>query len=142
MAYTYEYPRPSVTVDALVLALKPLPAVLLIQRKFGPDQGKWALPGGFVDMDEDLYTAALRELKEETTLENVMLEQMGTYGAVDRDPRGRTISIVYTGVIEEPVAVVAQDDAALAKWFDLDSLPVLAFDHAHILADFKKKFQL
>lgn len=133
MAFTYEYPRPAVTTDVLVVARKPHISLLLIQRGNEPFIGKWALPGGFVDMDEDLPQAALRELKEETGIADVSIEQFKTYGGINRDPRHRTISVVYTAVIDKPVVVRGMDDAADAKWFELDNLPELAFDHQLII---------
>ena len=130
--YTYPYPRPSVTVDTLVFTVaqgertsyRSLPEntlqLLLIKRKHDPFGGAWALPGGFVEMDEDLRTAAKRELKEETGLEPGYFGQLYTYGDVDRDPRGRVISTAYLSVIEKAHALVrAGDDAGEAAWFDL-----------------------
>jgi 8-oxo-dGTP diphosphatase len=137
MVYQYAYPRPAVTVDAVVFSTgEPTPRVLLIQRKHDPYAGHWALPGGFIEMDESLSAAVRRELKEETGLEGVALSQLGAYGDVERDPRGRTISIVYWGRIPSPPTdLVADSDAAALGWFALDSLPSLAFDHAKIIAD-------
>ncbi len=132
--YCYKYPRPAVTVDAVVFRQKDNRyQLLLIERKFPPYQGKWALPGGFVDMDETLDEAVKRELQEETGLENVNLEQLHTFGGLNRDPRGRTISIVYWGMAESSVAVLAGDDAAKAHWFNLSALPELAFDHEKVV---------
>lgn len=132
MAYTYEYPRPAVTTDVLILA-KQTRQVLLIQRGNEPYSGLWALPGGFVDMDEDLTDGALRELKEETGIDGLPIEQFKTYGGIHRDPRHRTISVVYTAVTDQPVFVTGMDDAADARWFDVDTLPQLAFDHQQII---------
>ena len=97
----------------------------------------WAFPGGFVDMDEDIDCAAYRELKEETGFEGVQLQQFKTYGAVDRDPRGRTVSVVYYGTMESEIlpAVKGSDDAAKAKWIPIEKLPKLAFDHETIMSD-------
>ncbi len=133
MTFTYEYPRPAVTTDVLVVARYSKAKLLLIQRGNEPFIGKWALPGGFVDMDEDLPQAALRELKEETGIEGISIEQFKTYGGVNRDPRHRTISVVYTAVIDQPISVHGMDDAADAQWFELDNLPELAFDHQLII---------
>ncbi|MBI2421960.1 MAG: NUDIX hydrolase [Candidatus Hydrogenedentes bacterium] len=134
--YTYPYPRPMVTIDAVVFARVPSgPHVLLIQRAHAPFAGAWALPGGFVDMDEPLDAAAARELAEETGLRQVALRQFHTYGDPTRDPRGRTISIAHVATVEAATPVTAQDDAAAAQWFPLDALPPLAFDHATIIAD-------
>ena len=137
--YTYPFPRPSVTVDAVIL--RPITPgeyeVLLIERGKSPFQGQWALPGGFLDMDEDIEAAAVRELEEETKLKITRpLRQIGAFGKVDRDPRGRTITIAY-GIIltkeEGQQAVTGSDDAKQAKWHTLQELPPLAFDHQHIL---------
>ena len=134
--YTYPYPRPMVTVDAVVFASGPGgPQVLLIQRARDPFAGAWALPGGFVDMDEPLDAAAARELAEETGLHHVPLRQFHTYGDPGRDPRGRTISVAHVATVETAPPVTAQDDAAAARWFPLDALPPLAFDHATIVGD-------
>src|SRR5215203_2221657 len=100
MPYTYEYPRPSVTVDIVVFGLDEQDLkVLLIQRDLEPFQGKWALPGGFVRMEEDLEQAARRELKEETAVAELFLEQLYTFGTVDRDPRGRVITVAYYALV-------------------------------------------
>jgi 8-oxo-dGTP diphosphatase len=137
MSYTYTYPRPALSVDCVVFAkdagtLK----VLLIQRGKGPFQGSWALPGGFVEMDETLEHAALRELKEETTLQLSQLTRVGVYDAVHRDPRERVISVAFMAMTHwNEHTAVGSDDASDAQWFALSSLPVLAFDHAQILKD-------
>lgn len=131
--YAYAYPRPMVTVDVAVLSGD---AVVLIQRKYAPFEGQWALPGGFVDMDEGLEAAAARELQEETGLEGLALRQFRTYGEPGRDPRGRSISVVYVAHAGENMPEPrGGDDAAEARWFPLDGLPPLAFDHARILGD-------
>jgi 8-oxo-dGTP diphosphatase len=133
--YIYDWPRPMVTTDSVVFAFfRNKPKLLLIKRGNEPYKGKWAIPGGFIEMDEELEDAAARELKEETGLENVPLEQMHTFGTVGRDPRGRQITIVFMGVLpEKPKEIKAGDDAAEAKWFDVDDLPKdMAFDHAEV----------
>jgi 8-oxo-dGTP diphosphatase len=107
--------------------------VLLVRRRRPPFEGCWALPGGFVDIDEDLDTAALRELEEETGLTSIALEQLHTFGAVDRDPRERVISVAYFGLVAGLPALRAGDDAADARWIPLDDLPPVAFDHAAII---------
>ncbi len=136
MSYCYEYPRPSVTVDILVYTeIESRPKeVLLIRRGQAPYAGMWALPGGFVDMDEDLPQAAERELAEETGLVGLRLRQFRTYGTPGRDPRGRTISIIYTAS-SEMLTVRGGDDASEAAWFDITKLPRLAFDHSLIIQD-------
>lgn len=106
--------------------------VLLIQRGRDPYKGQWAFPGGFLNMDETAEVGALRELKEETGLELDHVRQFHTFTRLDRDPRGRTISIAYYELIDCQ-KVVGGDDAACARWFSLDDLPPLAFDHADML---------
>ena len=103
--------------------------MLLIQRGQPPFEGQWALPGGFVNMDETLDHAIQRELLEETGLANIYLEQFRTFGDLNRDPRGRTVSVVFFGFAEKDVHAVAGDDASSVGWFPLPSLPQLAFDH-------------
>jgi 8-oxo-dGTP diphosphatase len=108
--------------------------VLLIQRGLDPFKGRWALPGGFVRVDETLDAAARRELQEEAGLSNVFLEQLYTFGAVDRDPRERVVSVAYYALVElSRHAAKASTDAASAQWFPVSHVPKLAFDHAEIL---------
>ncbi|PZX11870.1 8-oxo-dGTP diphosphatase [Breznakibacter xylanolyticus] len=134
MSYTYDYPRPAVTADALVLAGdKAHLHILLIQRGHDPFAGRWALPGGFVDMDEDLDASAERELQEETGLQLTGLTQLHTFGAVGRDPRHRTITVAYYVFIDAPLPVKGMDDASDARWFPINQLPPLAFDHDRII---------
>ncbi len=132
--YTYDYPRPAVTVDIAIITSEAEPRVLLIRRKGEPFAGSWALPGGFVDMDESLEAAARRELLEETGIATAALTQLHTFGAPTRDPRGRTITVVYLARVD-PAAVRprAGDDAGEVDWFSLASPPSLAFDHKDIL---------
>jgi 8-oxo-dGTP diphosphatase len=132
--YIYEWPRPMVTADAAVFAFSQNRVrLLLVQRKHSPYEGYWALPGGFIEMDEDLKDAAARELAEETGLRDVQLDQLATFGKPGRDPRGRVITVVYTGVAEAGWENVrAADDAAAVRWHDIDSLPAMAFDHDEI----------
>lgn len=137
--YNYKYPRPALTVDALVyIKANDEFSVLLIQRGIEPFKGKWALPGGFVNMDELLETACKRELQEETGLQVEQLIQFKTYDALDRDPRHRTISVVFSAQLPEKAKVKGGDDAASAQWFPIDNLPQMAFDHKYILAEFFK----
>lgn len=141
MGYTYNYPRPAVTTDVIVLANNAKPQVLLIKRGKAPYADCWALPGGFVEMDEELTDAALRELYEETGIKGISVEQFKTYGGVNRDPRHRTISVVFTSVIDAPVKAIGMDDAAEAKWFDVYQLPPLAFDHQLIMEEAMQLFK-
>ncbi len=135
MSYTYEYPRPAVTADVVAITKEAEPKVLLIQRGFAPFKGCWAFPGGFMNMDETTEQCAIRELEEETGLALSTMTQIGSYSKVDRDPRGRTITVAYLAVVDKPLDVIAQDDAAKARWFPIKELPPLAFDHADIMAD-------
>ena len=135
MTYTYKYPRPAVTADCVVITKEEQPKVLLIQRGADPYKGSWAFPGGFMNMDETTEQCAIRELEEETGLRVSNVHQIGAYSKVDRDPRGRTITVAYLAIIDEPVQVTGQDDAANAEWFPLSALPELAFDHAEIMRD-------
>ena len=140
MAYTYKYPRPAVTADCIVITREAEPKVLLIQRGGEPFKGAWAFPGGFMDMDETTEQCAIRELEEETGLRVSDIKQIGAYSKVDRDPRGRTITVAYLTIIDEPIAVTGQDDAANAEWWPVDALPPLAFDHDEIMADAMELF--
>lgn len=135
MTYIYKYPRPAVTADCVVITNEQQPKVLLIQRGNEPFKGCWAFPGGFMDMDETTEHCAVRELKEETGLAVSDLHQIGTYSKIDRDPRGRTISVAYLVIIDSPVEVTGQDDATKAEWFPITNLPHLAFDHFDIMQD-------
>ena len=119
MAYTYKYPRPAVTADCIVITKEPDPKVLLIERGDEPFKGCWAFPGGFMNMDETTEQCAIRELEEETGLQISDVHQIGAYSKVDRDPRGRTVTVAYLAIIDEPVAVTGQDDAAKAEWWPL-----------------------
>lgn len=136
MKHCYEYPRPAVTVDCVVFGfdegeLK----VLLIQRDLPPFAGRWALPGGFVRMDEDLDDAARRELREESGLGEVFLEQLYTFGALRRDPRERVVTVAYYALVALVRHEVRADtDARDAAWFCVSELPTLAFDHDRIVA--------
>lgn len=135
MPYTYEYPRGALTVDCVVFGLDDDELkVLLIQRGQAPFEGQWALPGGFVRVDEALEAAARRELEEETGLHKVYLEQLYTFGAVDRDPRERVVSVAYYALVKlSEHRVQAATDARDAAWFGVHDVPSLAFDHPEIL---------
>jgi 8-oxo-dGTP diphosphatase len=140
--YCYEYPRPSVTVDVVLVTRERTRRVLLIQRRHDPFAGKWSLPGGFIDMDESLETSARRELHEETGVETGPLEQLHTFGDPGRDPRGRTISVAFLAQVD-PNAINprAADDAAATAWHSLANPPPLAFDHAQILARARERLK-
>src|SRR3990172_11783381 len=135
MAHTYEYPRPALTVDLAIFTIREgALQALLIRRKEAPFKGQWALPGGFVREQEDLEAAARRELAEETSVADVYLEQLYTFGAPERDPRGRVITVAYFALIASAKrTLAARADAEEAGWFPLRGLPKLAFDHAEIL---------
>lgn len=138
MSYTYEYPRPAVTADCVVVTKEAEPKVLLIQRGNEPYKGCWAFPGGFMNMDETTEQCAIRELEEETGLKIDEVKQIGAYSRVDRDPRGRTITVAYLAFVDSSVEVKGQDDAAKAEWFALSNLPELAFDHEEIMEEAKR----
>ena len=140
MSYTYDYPRPAVTADCVVITKENKPKVLLIQRGNEPFKGQWAFPGGFMNMDETTEQCAVRELEEETGLKVSKIKQIGAYSKVDRDPRGRTVTVAYLAIIDKPETVKGLDDAAKAQWFPLSALPKLAFDHEEIMKDAKKLF--
>ena len=139
MSYIYEYPRPAVTADCVVITKETEPKVLLIQRGNEPFKGQWAFPGGFMNMDETTEQCAIRELEEETGLKVTDIQQIGAYSKVDRDPRGRTVTVAYLAIIDKVEAVKGLDDATKAQWFSLSSLPKLAFDHEDIMNDVIKK---
>jgi 8-oxo-dGTP diphosphatase len=130
------YPKPSVTVDVVIFSfIRGELCALLIKRNHEPFAEQWALPGGFVQQNEKLETAAARELSEETGLSNIYLEQLYTFGDPGRDPRGWTISVAYFAIVgaDQTSAVQAGDDAGDADWFNVYALPKLAFDHARIV---------
>ena len=136
MVFTYEYPHPAVTVDVAVFTVTDgRLSVVLVKRSAWPHAGKWALPGGFVGIDESLKRAAWRELREETGIKAGYLEQLGAFGRPDRDPRERVITVVYIALAAaDRLEIEAGSDASEARLFSVDDLPELAFDHAKILA--------
>ena len=134
--YIYDWPRPMVAADAAVFAFfRNKAKLLLVNRKREPFKGKWALPGGFVNIDEELDDAVARELAEETGLAGVRLEQIHAFGKCGRDPRGRVIGVTFMGIVTEGQnKLKAGDDAAEARWFDIEKLPKdLAFDHNEVV---------
>jgi len=135
MTFEYEYARPALTVDCVVFGLDDEDLkVLLIERDLPPFEGKWALPGGFVRVDESVDDAALRELQEETGVKKVFLEQLYTVGDLNRDPRERVVTVAYYALVRlSSHKVKAATDARQALWFAIDDLPKLAFDHDKIL---------
>ncbi|MEI6176374.1 MAG: NUDIX domain-containing protein [Verrucomicrobiota bacterium] len=135
MSFTYEYPRPALTVDCVVFGFDGNGLqILLIRRALEPFLGSWALPGGFVDMDEDIDQAARRELEEETHLHDVYLEQLFTFGTPGRDPRGRVITVAYYALVRpDQHPATGDSDASEAAWHPVEQLPDLAFDHSLII---------
>jgi len=135
MPFTYDYAHPAVTVDITIFTVRNDELnVLLIKRAEQPFQGEWALPGGFVTEDEGLEEAAERELVEETGVSDVYLEQLFTFGAPGRDPRGHTVTVAYSALIpSDNLELTASTDAEGVAWFAIDKLPELAFDHDEIL---------
>lgn len=136
--YCYDYPRPSVTVDIILFTFhEDQLKVLLVRRDHEPFANHWALPGGFVNIDEDLEEAARRELNEETNVRDVYLEQLYTFGEPDRDPRGRVITVAYFALLSNDqvrgLQIRGASDAGEAAWWNIYDLPQLAFDHARIL---------
>lgn len=134
--FTYSHPRPALTVDCVVFGLDESHQlkVLLIQRKLPPFEGEWALPGGFVRIDESLDDAARRELQEEAGLDDIFLEQLYSFGRVDRDPRERVVTIAYYALVTlQKHSAYASSDAVDAQWFSVHEHPILAFDHGQIL---------
>ncbi|MEN8176267.1 MAG: NUDIX domain-containing protein [Pseudomonadota bacterium] len=136
LPYCYAYPHPAATTDVVVFSLRNDRLVaLLVKRGNPPFEGMWALPGGFLDIDEDLDTCAKRELQEETGITGIYLEQLYTFGRPGRDPRERVISVAYFALVpaHDLVRPRAASDARAARWFETDELPSLAFDHAQII---------
>jgi 8-oxo-dGTP diphosphatase len=141
--YVYAWPRPMVAADAVVFGFfADKTKILLVNRKNEPFKGKWCIPGGFIELDEELEDASARELAEETGLTGIKLEQLHAFGKVGRDPRGRVITVTFMGVAGGgQKRIKAGDDAAKARWFDIDNLPKLAFDHNEVLKLAIEKFK-
>lgn len=133
--YTYKYPHPAVTTDCVIFGFDGKEIhILLIERGFDPYKGSWALPGGFLNMDETAEEGAKRELLEETGVSDVYLEQFHTFTDVNRDPRERVLTIAFYALVRKSdYSVIAGDDAARAEWFNINNLPPLAFDHPGII---------
>lgn len=130
--YIYEYPRPAVTADIAIFS-PDMSEVLLIRRGNEPYKDCWALPGGFMEIDETLEQCAIRELKEETNITADCLWEVGAFSKIDRDPRGRTITVAYYGFADKTTNIKALDDAAAIAWHKISKLPPLAFDHQEVL---------
>lgn len=140
MPHCYEYPRPAIATDIVLIAKTSSEInVLLIQRKNNPYKGMWAFPGGFMDINETLIETANRELFEETGIKINELTFFGIYDHPQRDPRGRTIGVVYYALLENIIEPQSGDDAAQAQWFSVKQIPPLAFDHNIIIRDILKK---
>jgi len=133
--YSYDYPRAAVCVDCVIIGNSEAGKhILLIQRKNPPFQDQWALPGGFHDLGETVKQAAQRELEEETGLKNIALEEIGVFSEPERDSREQVISVAHLGQVNmKEVTPIAMDDAKNVKWFKIDHLPPLAFDHSDII---------
>ncbi len=142
MSYTYEYPRPMVTVDAIIYrqTKEQKTEILLIQRANDPFRSMWALPGGFVDIQEDIIDAVIRETKEETGLQINNFKQFKAFGKPGRDPRGRNIAIVFYAELINEQTEIAGDDASVASWFEVNGLPRLAFDHCKIINEWLNEY--
>lgn len=141
--YTYKYPHPAVATDSVVFGYDGRNLhVLLIERGNEPYKGSWALPGGFLEMDETVEECARRELEEETNLKDIYLEQFHVFSAVGRDPRERVLSVSFLALVRKSdYNVIAGDDAAKAGWFNIENLPGLAFDHREIIGTAKERLR-
>lgn len=139
--FTYKYPRPAVTTDCVIFGFDGTKLqVLLVERGAEPYKGRWAFPGGFLNIDESCEEGALRELQEETGLDGAYIEQFHTFSDPGRDPRGRVITVAYYALVRMQ-DVRAGDDAAKAEWFALGNVPPLAFDHGMILSEAIKRLR-
>lgn len=141
--FCYKYPHPAIATDNVVFGYdgKSL-YVLLIERGLDPYKGSWALPGGFIHIDETVEEGARRELCEETNVKDIYIEQFHVFSAVDRDPRERVLSVAFLALVRKSdYCVIAGDDAMKAEWFNINNLPSLAFDHADIIAMARERLQ-
>jgi 8-oxo-dGTP diphosphatase len=143
MKHSYEFPRPAVAADVVVFGYQDSElSLLLIERGLEPFKGMWALPGGFVRVEETLEEAAMRELAEEAGVKDVYLEQLYTFSSLQRDPRERVISVSYFALVKPShYELAASTDATNAKWFPVAELPDLAFDHSEIVETALKRLQ-
>lgn len=134
--YTYKYPHPAVTADCVIFGFdSEVVKILLVERGIEPFKGLWALPGGFMKIDETIEQTAQRELQEETGLRDIYLEQFHTFSGIRRDPRERVITVAFIALVRpSDTQLTAGDDASDARWFELEFLPPMAFDHVHIIA--------
>ena len=141
--FTYKYPHPAVTTDSVIFGFDGSNInILLVERGIEPFKGAWALPGGFLRMDETVEEGAKRELYEETNIQDIYLEQFQVFSAVGRDPRERVLTVAFFALISKnDFKVIAGDDASKAQWYDWNHLPPLAFDHADIIGMARKKLQ-
>ena len=141
--YTYKYPHPAVTTDSVIFGFDGTSMnILLIERGIDPYKGSWALPGGFLNLNETVEEGAKRELLEETNVKDVYLEQFHVFSTVDRDPRERVLTVAFFALVsKDDYEVIAGDDAARARWHEWNHLPPLAFDHAEIIAMAREKLQ-
>ena len=135
MDYLYKYERPALAIDCVIFGFDGRKLkILLVKRGIEPFKDRWALPGGFVNVNETIDEAAQRELKEETGVDHVFMEQLYTFGSIDRDPRERVVSVAYFALVRiSDYKVIAGSDASNAQWFTMNSIPSLAFDHSVIL---------
>lgn len=141
--YSYQYPHPAVTTDCVIFGFDGSAInILLVERGIEPFKGSWALPGGFLKMDETVEQGALRELQEETGVTDVYLEQFHVFSDVKRDPRERVLTVAFLALVRQnSYRLIAGDDASNAEWFEWNTLPPLAFDHADIIQLARKCLQ-
>ena len=141
--YIYKYPHPAVTTDSVIFGFDGTSInILLIERGIAPYKGTWALPGGFLNLDETVEDGAQRELYEETHVKDVYLEQFHVFSAVNRDPRERVLTVAFFALVSKNgYEVIAGDDAGKAQWYEWNHFPTLAFDHAEIISMAKKHLQ-